>query len=77
MDTGGGTERSEAGRHKGLHRTPSIDYAICLAGERVLVLEGSEVVLGKGDAVIQLGNWHTWFPSRAHTYTHELRDDRR
>lgn len=61
MDTGGGTERSESGAHKGLHRTPSVDYAICLEGERVLVLEdGVEVPLRKGDAVIQLGNWHTW-----------------
>ena len=60
MDTGGGTQRSQTGKHKGLHRTPSLDYAVCLAGERVLVLEDSEVVLGKGDTVIQLGNWHTW-----------------
>lgn len=61
MDTGGGTERSEAGEHKGLHRTPSIDYAICLEGERTLILDDDvEVPLGKGDAVIQLGNWHSW-----------------
>lgn len=61
MDTGGGTQRSESGTHKGLHRTPSVDYAVCLEGERILILEdGLEVPMGKGDAVIQLGNWHSW-----------------
>ncbi|MCC6888783.1 MAG: cupin domain-containing protein [Hyphomicrobiales bacterium] len=58
MDTGGGTERRPGS--SGMHRTPSVDYAICLEGDRTLVLEDSEVVLNKGDVVIQLGNWHTW-----------------
>jgi hypothetical protein len=58
MDTGGGTERRPGG--SGMHRTPSIDYAICLQGDRRLVLEDSEVIMNKGDVVIQLGNWHTW-----------------
>ena len=58
MDTGGGTERRPGG--SGMHRTPSVDYAICLQGDRKLVLEDSEVVMNKGDVVIQLGNWHTW-----------------
>jgi hypothetical protein len=58
METGGGTERRPGG--SGMHRTPSIDYAICLQGDRKLVLEDSDVVLNKGDVVIQLGNWHTW-----------------
>jgi naringenin degradation protein FdeH len=58
MDTGGGTERRPGG--SGMHRTPSIDYAICLEGDRKLILEDSEAVLNKGDVVIQLGNWHTW-----------------
>jgi quercetin dioxygenase-like cupin family protein len=58
MDTGGGTERRPG--TSGMHRTPSLDYAICLEGDRTLVLEDSEVVMNKGDVVIQLGNWHTW-----------------
>jgi quercetin dioxygenase-like cupin family protein len=58
MDTGGGTERRPGS--SGMHRTPSVDYAICLEGDRTLVLEDSEVVMNKGDVVIQLGNWHTW-----------------
>lgn len=56
----GGTQRLEGARHEGMHRTPSIDYAICLEGERHLVLEDSDVVIRAGDVVIQLGNWHSW-----------------
>jgi hypothetical protein len=43
-----------------MHRTPSIDYAVCLEGDRRLVLEDSDIVMNKGDVVVQLGNWHTW-----------------
>ena len=56
----GGTQRLDGARHEGMHRTPSIDYAICLEGERHLVLEDSDVVIRAGDVVIQLGNWHSW-----------------
>jgi uncharacterized cupin superfamily protein len=56
----GGTQRLKGSRHEGMHRTPSIDYAICLEGERHLVLEDSDVVIRAGDVVIQLGNWHSW-----------------
>jgi len=56
----GGTQRMDGGRHEGMHRTPSIDYAVCLEGERLLVLEDSDVLIRKGDVVIQLGNWHSW-----------------
>jgi len=56
----GGTERLAGARHEGMHRTPSIDYAICLEGERHLVLEDSDLLIRAGDVVIQLGNWHSW-----------------
>jgi len=56
----GGTQRLDGARHEGMHRTPSLDYAILLEGERHLVLEDSDLLLHKGDVVIQLGNWHTW-----------------
>src|SRR5215468_9915986 len=59
-NSSGGTQRQERARVEGMHRTPSIDYAVLLAGERHLVLEESDVLLHKGDVVIQLGNWHTW-----------------
>ena len=60
MNRTGGTERMEGGRHWSMHRTPSVDYAVCLEGERFLVLEDSDVLIRKGDVVIQLGNWHSW-----------------
>lgn len=56
----GGTQRQQGARVEGMHRTPSLDYAVLLQGERHLVLEESDVLLHKGDVVIQLGNWHTW-----------------
>lgn len=56
----GGTQRLAGAQHEGMHRTPSVDYAICLEGERHLVLEDSDVVIRAGDVVIQLGNWHSW-----------------
>lgn len=59
METGGGTERRQS-HVPGLHRTPSLDYAICLEGDRVLLFEDNEVVISKGDVVIQCGNWHAW-----------------
>jgi quercetin dioxygenase-like cupin family protein len=43
-----------------MHRTPTLDYAICIEGERLLVLEEEQTTLRKGDVVIQLGGWHTW-----------------
>lgn len=57
---GTATERRDDARHWGMHRTPSVDYAICLDGKRILVLEDYDVILNKGDIVIQLGNWHSW-----------------
>jgi uncharacterized cupin superfamily protein len=56
----GGTQRLEGARAEGMHRTPSIDYAVCLEGERHLVLEEDDVLIRRGDVVIQLGNWHSW-----------------
>lgn len=43
-----------------MHRTQSVDYGIVLSGEVVLVLEGSERVLGPGDVVVQRGTNHRW-----------------
>ncbi len=60
IEAASGTERMQGGRHWKMHRTPSVDYAACLLGEKLLVLEDSDVVIRKGDIVIQLGNWHSW-----------------
>jgi hypothetical protein len=47
------------------HMTQSIDYGICMAGERVLSLDdGSELSMKRGDIVIQVGAWHRWSSPR-------------
>ena len=60
MNRDGASELREGGRHWNMHRTPSVDYAFCLNGERHLVLERGDVQVRRGDAVVQLGNWHAW-----------------
>jgi mannose-6-phosphate isomerase-like protein (cupin superfamily) len=45
----------------GMHRTATIDYEIVLAGRIGLELDdGSEVLLGPGDVVVQNGTRHRW-----------------
>ena len=48
------------GRHPLMHRTETVDYAVVLEGEIVLVLDDSEVKLSAGDVVIQRGTNHAW-----------------
>jgi quercetin dioxygenase-like cupin family protein len=55
-----GADRRPDARHWGMHRTPTVDYAICLKGQRVLILEEEDIVMDKGDICIQLGNLHSW-----------------
>jgi quercetin dioxygenase-like cupin family protein len=43
-----------------IHRSRTVDYGVLLEGERVLDLDGTEIVLKPGDTVVQLGNWHAW-----------------
>lgn len=49
-----------AARHAMMHRTETIDYAIMLSGELVLILDDSEVTLKAGDIVVQCGTNHAW-----------------
>jgi quercetin dioxygenase-like cupin family protein len=42
------------------HRTESIDYAVVLAGEIDMELEGSTVQLRAGDVLVQRGTVHNW-----------------
>ncbi|HEV8109271.1 MAG TPA: cupin domain-containing protein [Burkholderiales bacterium] len=42
------------------HRTESIDYAVVLAGEIDMELEGETVRLGAGDVLVQRGTVHNW-----------------
>lgn len=50
----------EAPRHPGMHRTPSVDYAIVLKGEIDMLLDDSEVHLKAGDVIVQQGTNHAW-----------------
>ena len=43
-----------------VHRTQSVDYAIVLSGEVVLVLDDAETTLRAGDVVVQRGTNHRW-----------------
>lgn len=43
-----------------MHVTDTVDYAIMLEGEVVLVLDMEETLLEAGDTVVQLGTMHAW-----------------
>ena len=51
---------SMGGHRTVMHRTRTLDYAIVIEGEIVLVLDDSEVVLGPGEVVVQRGTDHAW-----------------
>jgi quercetin dioxygenase-like cupin family protein len=45
----------------GMHRTPTTDYEVVLEGTIGLELDdGTEVILGPGDVVVQNGTRHRW-----------------
>jgi hypothetical protein len=58
----GGSARDENGDipHQLMHRTQSVDVAIVLQGEIVLVMDEGETVARQGDTVIQCGTNHSW-----------------
>lgn len=46
--------------HPLMHKTTSVDLAIVLSGEIVMVLDHGETLLKAGDTVIQRGTNHAW-----------------
>jgi len=44
----------------GQHRTDTIDYVICMAGEVEMALDDETVILRAGDILIQRGTNHAW-----------------
>ena len=48
------------GKRTVMHRTRTLDYAVVIAGEVVLVLDDGETVLGPGSVVVQRGTDHAW-----------------
>jgi len=56
-----GNEKAWKGsRHPMMHRTESLDYAVVLEGEIVMMLDDEDVHLKQGDVVIQCGTNHAW-----------------
>ena len=53
-------DKSDARPHPLMHRTETVDFALCLEGEIHMVLDDSEVLIKAGDAVIQRGTNHAW-----------------
>lgn len=49
-----------SGKHPGMHRTRTLDYAIVLEGEIWAVLDEGETLLRAGDVLIQRGTNHAW-----------------
>lgn len=46
--------------HPLMHKTETVDFAICLSGEIFLVLDDSEVLMTQGDTCVQRGTNHAW-----------------
>ena len=55
-----GSTFGENQRHPFMHRTETMDYAVVLEGEVVMLLDDDEVHLKAGDVVIQRGTNHAW-----------------
>jgi len=51
---------TDAPPHPLMHKTETVDYALCLEGEIVMVLDDSEVLIKAGDTVVQRGTNHAW-----------------
>jgi hypothetical protein len=43
-----------------MHMTETVDYAVCLEGGRMLVLDDGEYLMKPGDIAVQVGSWHAW-----------------
>ena len=48
------------GKHPGMHRTETVDYAIVLEGEIWAVMDHGETLMRAGDVLIQRGTNHAW-----------------
>jgi quercetin dioxygenase-like cupin family protein len=60
----GGTRFSvleiEPGNQAYRHRTDTLDYVVCIAGEIEMELDDSVVKMAAGDVMIQRGTSHAW-----------------
>ena len=51
---------SSGGKHFWFHRTDSLDYAVVLEGEIVLMVDDGETVVRAGDVIVQRATSHAW-----------------
>ena len=56
----GGAMDHEGTRHAGMHKTPTVDYAIVLSGEIYAVMDEGETLMRGGDCLVQRGTNHAW-----------------
>jgi quercetin dioxygenase-like cupin family protein len=54
------TNTTGKAKHPFMHRTESVDYALCLSGEITLVLDDDEVTMREGDFLVERGTNHAW-----------------
>lgn len=55
-----GVPTDSSARHFFFHKTPTVDYAICLEGEIWALLDEDETCLRPGDVLIQRATSHSW-----------------
>ena len=48
------------GRHPGMHKTNTVDYAIIISGEIYAMMDEGETLMKAGDCLIQRGTNHAW-----------------
>jgi mannose-6-phosphate isomerase-like protein (cupin superfamily) len=60
MGSPGASTHAPDAPHPYMQKTRTLDFAIVTEGEIVLVLDKQEVVLKKGDFVVQRGTNHAW-----------------
>ncbi|MSQ64717.1 MAG: cupin domain-containing protein [Betaproteobacteria bacterium] len=54
------THDKRDGKHPGMHRTATVDYAILLEGEIWAVMDEGETLMRAGDVLVQRGTNHAW-----------------
>jgi hypothetical protein len=58
---------TRTGKHPGMHRTETVDYAIVLEGEIYAVMDEVETLMQAGEVLIQRGTNHAWSNRSAKT----------
>ncbi|MHA1108644.1 MAG: cupin domain-containing protein [Alphaproteobacteria bacterium] len=59
-EVGAAHRLTEGARHPLMHATETVDYAIVLEGEIVMLLDDDDIPLKAGDVIIQRGTNHFW-----------------